>query len=959
MKRLLISLIFLFSVFSYGQVYKATERKGDIKIDGKLDEVDWQRADVYSGFHYLKSVAEGKPKVETNFRILKDRDAIYVGIYCQEPYMNKLREEFLPRDSSFWERDSVEIFFDPEGKGFNYYQFAVTVSNAQWDAYWIEGGPTSGGYYSAIWESATYKGDDFWSAEVKIPLGCFFNTPKANFSTTWLMNVTRERFPEPELLTWSELDKRFLEPKNFRKMQDMPIKNCDMKISKAETDIKDEKLKGDLIMKVEAGEKTGGEIKVYRNDKEIGSKKVNFEKGENVIKVEDVDFGKEGKEEIGIVVLRDKDILLSAIEKISVNYEKVQVELTKPFYSNCIFPEQKVDNIEGKIRINIPEEKLKDSKVRIELKGENFSREVEKRGGKEVEFKIKSDDLKIGEYSLLVDVIRKGGLSEKKEIKIRKLGKPEKGSYVYIDENLNLVVNGKPMFPLGWYAGGSYLVSQAIRNKYGDKPNSKFVNIWGPYLIGVEVERMHQVRPEVLKKLGSTYAELEKIAAEERVRMQQDVEPNPMVYKFLEMVIEEVKKNPDIWIYDISEEPECRGVNPGYVKHLYNFLKEKDPYHPVMVITRDPKDYTECADILNPHPYLNPSVDDSGKRKMESVRQVKNVIREVYDSGKNKISAWCTPQAFTYRYADRFADYPTFDEFNCMIWTSIVNGAKGFTPYIYHDQLNCLDLRLGADFIYETISHLEEFLLTHPDDKLSFEDTNKDIDVLIKKKDEKILLIAVNMTDKDQNTEIYSKGLKGIKKLYGYRENSEIDVKDGKIKLSFYPYQVHILSYPVLDQGLKKVEELKKEISEIKEGFKKKGNILYGRGNDIEFNSSDTYIPNPLLFSLCDGMTDTYGWAAVVTSPSPENPSFVEMKFLNFVPEFKRLKIYTATIEDMDVLIWRKGCWDKIAEVRGNKEDVIELKFNEKMRTVKMKLVMTKAKPGTKPELYEVEMYEE
>jgi len=132
-------------------------------------------------------------------------------------------------------------------------------------------------------------------------------------------------------------------------------------------------------------------------------------------------------------------------------------------------------------------------------------------------------------------------------------------------------------------------------------------------------------------------------------------------------------------------------------------------------------------------------------------------------------------------------------------------------------------------------------LLTHPDDKLSSEDTNKDIDILIKKKDGKILLIAVNMTDKDQTTEIYSKGLKGIKKLYGYRENSEIDVKDGKIKLSFYPYQVHILSYPVLGQGLKKVEELKKEISEIKEGFKKKGNILYGRGNDIEFNSSDTY----------------------------------------------------------------------------------------------------------------------
>ena len=319
-----------------------------------------------------------------------------------------------------------KIFIDPEGKGFNYYQFAVTVSNSQFDAYFIEGGNTSGGYYSAIWESAIYKGENFWSCEVKIPLYCFFYTPKENFSNTWLINITRNRFPEPELSTWAELTRGFHEPKGFRKIENMPVKRYDMKISKVETDIKDEKLKGDLIIKLESGEKIDGEIKVYEKDKEIGSKKVNLKKGENSIKIEDLNF-EEGKGEIGIIVLKEKDILLGAIEEINISYEKLEVEITKPFYSNCIFPDQKVNNIEGKIKINIPEEKLKDSKVSIELKGDNFTRKVEEKGRKEIEFKIKSDDLKVGEYNLIVEVKGKEGIIGSKEIKIRKLEKPKKG----------------------------------------------------------------------------------------------------------------------------------------------------------------------------------------------------------------------------------------------------------------------------------------------------------------------------------------------------------------------------------------------------------------------------------------------------------------------------------------------------------------------------------------------------
>ncbi|MCM8830441.1 MAG: hypothetical protein NC824_05530, partial [Candidatus Omnitrophica bacterium] len=612
-----------------------------------------------------------------------------------------------------------------------------------------------------------------------------------------------------------------------------------------------------------------------------------------------------------------------------------------------------------KVYINIPEDKIKGSMVKLELKGDSISRKIDLKGGKETKFRIKADDLKEGDYNLIFEITGKEGIIDKKEVKIRKLSKPEKGSYVYIDENLNLVVNGKPIFVRGWYGNEYYLVSQAIRNKYGNRPNSEYVNTWGCW-IGVEAERLGELfrDKEFLDKYGIKREELEKIAKEERNRIKQDVKPHEFVFNMLDYRIEKAKEDPNIWFYYLCDEPECRGISSIYLKYMYEYIKEKDPYHPVMIITREPKRYTECADILNPHPYLNPSVDDSGKRKMGSIRKIKEVIREVYETSKNKIPAWCTPQAFTYSLMDRFADYPTFDEFNCMVWTSIVNGAKGLTPFIYYDHLNCVDLRLGVDFIYQTISILEEFLLPHPDEKLKFENKNNDIDVLIKEKDGKVLLIAVNMTEIPQKDEIYSEGLKGVKKLYGFRENEVIDVKDGRISLNFYPYQVHILAYPEIGKELKKVEELKKEIKEIKEGFKKKGNILYGKGREMEFSSSDTYISNMFLFTLTDGMTDTYGWASWTKPTSLQNPSFIEMRFLTFVPEFKRVKIYSSTIEDMELYVWKKGDWQKIGEVKDNKEDVIEFKFDEKIKTVKMKVLISKVKPGTKAEVYEVEMYE-
>ncbi len=74
-------------------------------------------------------------------------------------------------------------------------------------------------------------------------------------------------------------------------------------------------------------------------------------------------------------------------------------------------------------------------------------------------------------------------------------------------------------------------------------------------------------------------------------------------------------------------------------------------------------------------------------------------------------------------------------------------------------------------------------------------------------------------------------------------------------------------------------------------------------------------------------------------------------------PAFRTLKIYTATVEDLELYSWQDGAWVKIGEARGNQQPVITLTFDHAISSEKLKLVFTKTLPNTRAEVYELEMY--
>ena len=48
----------------------------------------------------------------------------------------------------------------------------------------------------------------------------------------------------------------------------------------------------------------------------------------------------------------------------------------------------------------------------------------------------------------------------------------------------------------------------------------------------------------------------------------------------------ERKKSEDFDYWYISDEPECRGVSAIYLRHIYEYMKERDPYHVILTSSR-------------------------------------------------------------------------------------------------------------------------------------------------------------------------------------------------------------------------------------------------------------------------------------------------------------------------------------------------------------------------------------
>jgi hypothetical protein len=175
--------------------------RGTIRIDGVLDEGDWEQADVADNF-WLKWPRYGEPApTRTSVRLTYDGQFLYVGAVCYDSTPQFIIQN-LKRDAGYWESDGLAVILDPANRASNGYFFGLNAAGAQTEGLVTTDSNNDDFTWDNRWYGAVHVYADRWTAEYAIP----FQILRFSSSvTTWGINFIRNDASNGQWNTWTKV----------------------------------------------------------------------------------------------------------------------------------------------------------------------------------------------------------------------------------------------------------------------------------------------------------------------------------------------------------------------------------------------------------------------------------------------------------------------------------------------------------------------------------------------------------------------------------------------------------------------------------------------------------------------------------------------------------------------------------------------------------------------------------
>jgi len=149
---------------------RAGSGAAEVRLDGLLDEPVWTAADSIADLIEVEPVAGARPSGRTVVRVLASADAVIVGIVAYDPDPAGVVSYAKARDANLEHEDHVRLLFDTFLDHRSGYVFAVNPAGARYDALVSHRGESQDSNWDAIWEAATARTPEGWSAEIRIPI---------------------------------------------------------------------------------------------------------------------------------------------------------------------------------------------------------------------------------------------------------------------------------------------------------------------------------------------------------------------------------------------------------------------------------------------------------------------------------------------------------------------------------------------------------------------------------------------------------------------------------------------------------------------------------------------------------------------------------------------------------------------------------------------------------------------
>ena len=830
--------------------------KNCVTLDGRMDEPVWDEVREYTDFKRKKVSGGGLATVQTAFKIIPCEDRIYIGVKCMEPDMAYVKK--VNPTLAMWTGDDVEVFLSPNCNYYDFYQFAVTVDGRSATYFYSEAGNIQPDPYRPDWKYATYAGEDYWSAEIELPLTAFYMTANNVWNESWLVNVSRTRTYHHNnthsvaVSSWCEVERRSLESSRFQTIEGFPVRPeaDDVRISSAVAEITEETEKG------YCGTMTLKAIVPQDEEFEFSSdfadtKLLQLKKGDNEFTVPCC-FPACKKYPVMLQLRRLRDgKIFKRYYPVRIAFESIKLSFTKPEFRTNFYPGQDYSEVTGKVISAKP--------VTLTLEGAGIEKQVVTPDADGC-FRFDTHTLELGEALLTVS-------SEDKEItrKIRRLA--PNGKMMSWISGGRVIVDGKPIFPrtftaVGWHGG------KAQKKCYDED------NLHETRQITHQEGRLD---PDWnLRKLGFSPTEANR-----------DEKPREEIFRRIDEIIE-LHKDKDFTYYYLSDEPECRGLSPVCLKYMYEYLCEKDPYHLVRIASRQASTYVDAGDFFETHPYVNPYTDDAGNRIysrpfntlgkfVDDIVSMNRPDKSIgfYGTGFGAVSGMKDP-------------YLTLDELICNDWSGVIRGAKSLRHYAYHDLNDRASVYEGARYMFSTMERFEDILLFA--ERTTLYKTTEMECALYELNGEKVFVI-VNFTQKPQT--ITLEQLSGT--WHHFRHGETLTGPTFHLK----PVGVIVGTSKVRDAGMPSYQETVALVDKLEYERTHSGNLLFDRVKDISVSTSGSMGTVRKLF---DGVRVNWAWEQV-----KGEDKFYEINVSKVQPLFNKVVVSGNNIDNMELKVRVNG----------------------------------------------------
>ena len=175
----------------------------EIVIDGKGNEVVWEKAEWQTGFWMWRPTDSLQANKQTRFKVLRNNQYLFFLIESDIIGTNFTTPN-LKRDFSTWGSDYITLLFDTFSDGTNAFSFATNPIGLKADGL-ISGGNqsyrTDRNYaWDTKWNVETTIEEDQYTAEIRIPFSSFFYD---NTQTSWRFNIYRRNTQGNEFSIWT------------------------------------------------------------------------------------------------------------------------------------------------------------------------------------------------------------------------------------------------------------------------------------------------------------------------------------------------------------------------------------------------------------------------------------------------------------------------------------------------------------------------------------------------------------------------------------------------------------------------------------------------------------------------------------------------------------------------------------------------------------------------------------